>query len=728
MALIENIGSIEYTPECKAKIDAATAGYNALSSDQKQLVTNYGKLRTAQRAYAYLKAQKDQSKANMVINGINNIGEVGYNSASYKRIAVARKFYSLLTADQKALVTNYDVLVAAEARYDELKALAHATTADVAAANSVITKINAIGTVTYTDACCAKIQEARNAYNSLTADQKPLVTNYNTLTAAEATYAGLKAQANQSSSDKAAANAVTAKITAIGTVEYTPSSKAKIDEARAAYNALTNTQKDLVGNYSILTAAESKYAKLKADADQLAVDQTAVNAATAKINAIGTVVYTDSCKAKIDDARNTYNSLTINQKSSVTNYDVLTAAEAKYAELKAAADKAAADKAAADGVTAKINAIGTVEYTKGSKDKIDKARTAYNLLTSEQKAIVTNYNTLTAAEAKYAELKAAADKSAADKAVADTVIAKINAIGSVEYTSACKAKIDEARNAYNALTSDQKAFVTNYSTLTTAESKYAGMKAASDQAVADQASADAVKAKINSIGTVEYTSASKAKIDEARNAYNALTAKQKALVTNYGTLTAAESKYAELKSAADDKIAAKSVVDKIDAIGTVTYSVESKSKINDAKVAYKALSASQKDLVTNYPALASAEQTYDQLKAQAEVNKTVKSVSLGGNKNLSYKSSLVLTPQITADEGASYTVTYNSSNNSVATVDGSGKVTSVKQFGFGRGSTVITVTVTDSYGNTVTDSITVTVNYVWWQWVLKIVLFGWLWY
>ena len=99
-----------------------------------------------------------------------------------------------------------------------------------------------------------------------------------------------------------------------------------------------------------------------------------------------------------------------------------------------------------------------------------------------------------------------------------------------------------------------------------------------------------------------------------------------------------------------------------------------------------------------------------------------------GDVSLNYKATTTITPKITADEGASYTVTYTSSNPSVATVDNNGKVTSVKQSGLNRGSTVITCTVTDSYGNTVSDTCTVTVNFTWWQWIIKIVLFGWIWY
>ena len=56
------------------------------------------------------------------------------------------------------------------------------------------------------------------------------------------------------------------------------------------------------------------------------------------------------------------------------------------------------------------------------------------------------------------------------------VIALIEAIGTVELTAECKAKIDAARAAYNALPDDEtKALVTNYSTLTDAEAAYAAL-------------------------------------------------------------------------------------------------------------------------------------------------------------------------------------------------------------------------------------------------------------
>ena len=118
-------------------------------------------------------------------------------------------------------------------------------------------------------------------------------------------------------------------IDAIGEVSYTDASKAKIDAARAAYDALTDEQKSLVTNYAALTDAEEAYDNLKASAE----DQSSADSVVAAIAAIGEVSYTDASKAKIDAARAAYDALTGEQKSLVTNYAALTAAEAAYAAL-----------------------------------------------------------------------------------------------------------------------------------------------------------------------------------------------------------------------------------------------------------------------------------------------------------------------------------------------------------------------------------------------------------
>ncbi|MBR0487846.1 MAG: InlB B-repeat-containing protein [Treponema sp.] len=88
-----------------------------------------------------------------------------------------------------------------------------------------------------------------------------------------------------------AADAVIAKINAIGTVEYTSESKAKIDEARTAYDALTEAQKALVPEetLALLTAAESAYTELIAAAEQQNPSATSYTVAIASGIANGTV-------------------------------------------------------------------------------------------------------------------------------------------------------------------------------------------------------------------------------------------------------------------------------------------------------------------------------------------------------------------------------------------------------------------------------------------------------
>ncbi len=103
-------------------------------------------------------------------------------------------------------------------------------------------------------------------------------------------------------------------------------------------------------------------------------------------------------------------------------------------------------------------------------------------------------------------------------------------------------------------------------------------------------------------------------------------------------------------------------------------------------------------------------------------NGNIKSVSIN-DISLNYKKSTTIKPTIKADEGAKYTVKYSSSNPKVATVDENGKI-----YGAKKGNATITCTVTDSYGNVVTDKCNVNVDYSGSQWFIIIVLFGWIWY
>ena len=115
----------------------------------------------------------------------------------------------------------------------------------------------------------------------------------------------------------------------------------------------------------------------------------------------------------------------------------------------------------------------------------------------------------------------------------------------------------------------------------------------------DDAAVKDAEELIDAIGTVTLNSADE--IAAARKAYNALTAEQKQKVGNSGVLTAAEKKYAQLKTADDEK-KAEAVEDLIDSImaGSTTFEDDVKA----AQKAYNNLTADQKKLVDNYYKLA----------------------------------------------------------------------------------------------------------------------------
>ena len=418
--------------------DVARKAYEDLDKSEQDKVDT-AELAKVEAAIAQFKAIDD---AKTKIDALPEAGKV--TLAERDAVKAAQDAYDALTAEQKEYLTFAQAakVTALAKRIAELEA---------APIKSVEELIDAIGTVTLDSK--SAIDEARAAYDKLTAEQQAKVSNYAALTAAETAYAKLAAD----KADQDAADAVIAKINAIGTV--TLDSKSAIDEARKAYGGLTKTQQAKVSNYAALTAAETTYAKLVADK----ADQDAADAVIAKINAIGTVTL-DSKKA-IDAARKAYDGLTKAQQARVSNYAALTAAETAYAKL--VADKA--DQDAADAVIAKINAIGTV--TLKSKKSIDAARKAYDKLTAAQQARVSNYAALTTAETTYAKL--VADK--ADQDAADAAIAKINAIGVV--SRAAKSRIDAARKAYDGLTDAQKALVpaSVVKTLTDAETAYSNL-------------------------------------------------------------------------------------------------------------------------------------------------------------------------------------------------------------------------------------------------------------
>jgi hypothetical protein len=206
------------------------------------------------------------------------------------------------------------------------------------------------------------IAEAERLYNNLSLKCQRHVKNYDDLLSAREQYNSYKADETINL------------ITKIGTV--TLDSQEDIDNAQNSYEALTEEQQLLVTNEEELVAAKEQLSNLR------------VENVNEEIAAIGTV--TLNSKEDITDAKKAYDNLPDNDKEKVKAYDDLVSAEKTYEELSV------------KNCIELIDDIGQV--TLDSEDKINAAKKAYNLLFSDSKNDITNYDALKAASEEYKKL------------------------------------------------------------------------------------------------------------------------------------------------------------------------------------------------------------------------------------------------------------------------------------------------------------------------------------
>ena len=165
-----------------------------------------------------------------------------------------------------------------------------------------------------------------------------------------------------------------------------------------------------------------------------------------------------ACSEPIEAARAAYDELDEAMQAYVGE-DNLATLEACENALKTAQE----DKAAADKVQALVDELPEPEdITEEDRADLEKTRKAYDGLSASQQQYV-NIN------------KLLADEQQIDKNKAAIVMDLIDAIGEVDSSDACGDRIRAAREAYNALTGNQKRYVDNFNDMTAAEEKYLSM-------------------------------------------------------------------------------------------------------------------------------------------------------------------------------------------------------------------------------------------------------------
>lgn len=199
---------------------------------------------------------------------------------------------------------------------------------DSSSADSVIDLIKALPTVTYSNYKDVAKQSslARSAYDALSAEAKTKVINLNKLEKAEERIKFFEEIDN--------VKTLLDKIPAAS--KLTTSDKSKVQAARNAYDRLSEEQKLYItlGDLAKFNAAVEWLEKQGISTGGAITkdrDAEAVSEVIALIDAIGTV--TKDSGSKIAAARTAYDALTDAQKRLVSNYEVLTDAEAEFERL-----------------------------------------------------------------------------------------------------------------------------------------------------------------------------------------------------------------------------------------------------------------------------------------------------------------------------------------------------------------------------------------------------------
>ncbi len=407
-------------------------------------------------------AAQNQNAANAVIKQISDIGEVTLSSA--KNIKAARDAYNALTDAQKALVTNLDVLTAAEAKLEQVK--------DEATANPVDIYVT-----------------IANKGNVTVFQQKITVTDINNNGMFDVDDALYIAHENYFEGGAAAGYGSSYGQYGLGLTKLW-------GDTNFAYGYWLNngscwSLEDQVAQgdhlvsfvYTDGTNWSDAYTKFeKFDYTATAVVDFTVKLEKAGYDASWNTVFSAHAGATVAVYDSTGKALTegftVVDKGD-GSYTITINAAGSYYVVATDADPLTAPAVCAvtveenqdlKSVISKIDALGSISLS--SANDIQAARTAYNALTDAQKALVTNYKTLTDAETRLAQLKTEAENN---QKAADAVVDSIKALGDITLASAND--IQAARAAYDALTDAQKALVTNYKTLTGAESALTQLEA-----------------------------------------------------------------------------------------------------------------------------------------------------------------------------------------------------------------------------------------------------------
>ncbi|MFJ7920530.1 cell wall-binding protein [Lysinibacillus fusiformis] len=400
------------------KLMNARVAYDKLSSNQKKLVTNSKDLTTREK------------EVKPILSVMVQINELDPESKSFvSKVNSVRKAYDKLSKDQKKYIDNIDVLLKYEPVSDVVE---------------LISKLKSSSNTFLQDTA-----RARSLYDALPTDLQQYVTNYYLLQAAESSILG--------------AGNVMQMIDALPSVDPKQYVK-RIQEIRAAYNALPKDQQRAVENYRVLQDQEklikpvisivedidrlltakdmnSQYQKILKAYDKLNADQRRYVYNDQLLLSLDSVikVYNNIAKLNpkdkfyfgmVEAVRKEYDSLNTTDKQRISNYSILLEAEKSMADVKKVVEMIA----------------GLSPSSPTYIEDVANAVAAYQALDSKVRGQVINEDLL-----KQAEKDVAA------------VLRVVQAIGNIDPdSSSFEKKVLAAQKDYSSLSIEQQGLVYNY--------------------------------------------------------------------------------------------------------------------------------------------------------------------------------------------------------------------------------------------------------------------------
>lgn len=427
---IAAIGTV--TEESEDAIKEARAAYDALTSAQKKLVTNYDVLDEAELQLEIIKGTAVTTKFSLVGDDVHgSSGHVSYST-----------WIANATITVKSGSKASDVIVKAFKQYGY----------------SIIGSTSYISGVTTPSGVSLKAFDNGSGSGWMYAvnGKGPSVgiSGYkvskddNIILYYVDDWSNAKVPTVEDPADnQKAADAVIKKISEIG--EITESSENLIKEARASYDVLTDAQKELVTNYDVLVQAEAQLENIKD------------NAVSTKFTLVGDDVH----GTKIHTSYTRWiSNITVKVRKDATAGDVITKGlkakgyeaevNAEYNYITAITTPTGTKLAAFDNGSNS----GWMYAVNGEAPSVGMA----DYVVKENDAVILYYVD------DYMDTKIPAmDAETENKQLATEVTEKIASIGKV--TKDSEAAIKEARAAYDSLTATQKSLVTNFDVLEEAE-------------------------------------------------------------------------------------------------------------------------------------------------------------------------------------------------------------------------------------------------------------------